>query len=280
MLEFDISYSSRSAKVTGPDRVAFRTNKEILDFTQQLLVSTARDFLKEQQNKNDFPKEYLTLVDGKLGAGELTVKPLGEIVYTTKLEDIATVIIDIFGMILDKTPLKTGYYSSMHVLLYNGNVVARGYSSAKNWLKQDRKYKDTDKFRIINLSPYARKLERLGIRRGKSGGLGIDRKYRKGKNKKTGNAVRLPNGVYWLAARTAKKTFLQLKGRIRFSFIPVSPTIASGQNTKTFSPNSFKFETGAEGKKGRPYLYPSITITINPGSFTSNAGFTESGGNL
>ena len=280
MLDFDISYSSKSAKVSGPERVSTKTVEELFEFIQGNLVLTAKEFLKKEQEKNGFPKkEFLTIVDGKIGADELTVKPLGKIEYVTKLEDISAVVIDVFKLIAERTAVRTGYYSSMHVLMYNGSVVAKGYSNARAWLSSGKQFKPTDRFRIINLAPYARKIERLGIKRGTRGqDKGKNTKsYRTTKNK-LGAKVRAPNGAYWLARAAARRRFPQLKNNIKFSFVPISPSVASRQNPKTFSPNDYKFKTGKG--KGRPYLYPSISISINPGSFTSSSGFTESGDKL
>lgn len=87
-----------------------------------------------------------------------------------------------------------------------------------------------------------------------------------------------PNGAYWLAKNAARRKFKQLKNNINFSFIPISPGIAKTQNSKSFSPNNYKFNNG--NGKGRNYLYPSISITIEPSSFTQSSGFTEDGAKL
>ena len=280
MLALDVSYTSKGRTITGPDQIAAKTIEELFDWVQGNTVLLAKDFLEQEQKESDFPKkEYLTLVDGKIGAKEESVKVFGKIEYVTKLENVTDVVIDILKFVNERSPTRSGYYTSRHVLMYNGKVVARGAFNGISWLKAPRDYKDTDKFRVINLSPYARKLERFGKKKGTQGskkGRKND-KERLGKSK-SGNDVRAPNGAYWLAKNTARRRYPQLKNNIKFSFIPVAPNIAAGQNSKTFSPNDYKFKTGRG--KGRSYLYPSITVTIAPSSFTSNAGFTESGGKL
>lgn len=284
MLALEINYSSRKTKVTGPDRVAFQTNKELLEFVQQNLVAVARDFLREEQVKHGFPeKDFLTLVDNKLNARDVTVKPLGKIEYVTKLGNITDVVLSVMRLVVERSPTDSGYYQSMNVLFYNGKVVAKGIVDTTNWLKVDREYKSSDRFRIVNLSPYARKLERLGIKRGTRGktvgitsGLG-GKKGRTSKSK-AGNIVAEPQGAYWLAKNAARRKFPQLKENIRFSFIAVSASVAKSQNTKAFNPNKFTFKV--EHGTGREYLYPSITIRIEPNSFTQSSGFTESGAKL
>jgi len=280
MLEFDISYSNGRKKVKGVDKVFFNTAKDMLEFVQQNLVVIAKEFLAKEQKDGEFPKkDYVTITDGKLNRQEELVRPLGKIEYVSKLDDITQVVLGVMRLVVERSPTRSGYYQSTNILLYNGKVVAKGIFETNAWLKVDRDYKPSDRFRIVNLAPYARKLERLGIKRGtrgKSSGM-TSGKSRTGKSKK-GAKILAPNGAYWLAKNTARRKFPQLKDNIKFSFIPVSPSIASSQNTKSFSPNSFKFSTG-QGK-GRSYLYPSISITINVNSFSENSGFTEDGGRL
>lgn len=279
MLDFQISYrGSKGVEVFGADKVATKSVEELLEYTQTLLIDVSKQFLRQEISNGTFPNEYITIVDNRVGKKEETVRPLGKIEYVTKVGDVALAIKDIFKFVAERSPIRSGYFSSMHVLLFNGKVVAKGYSNAAAWLDQDRNYKNSDKFRIINLSPYARKLERLGIRRGtrgKSKGQ-IERKYRKTRTR-SGLATRAPNGTYWLAKNAARRLYPQLKQNIRFSFIPVSPSLASNQNIKNFK-TDYRFKTGRG--RGRPYLYPSITIVLNQSSFSSNAAFTEIGDTL
>lgn len=276
MLDFEISYKgSRGIEVFGPENVKVKTVEDLLRYTKLVLIDTAKEFLKENISKGDFPNEYITIVDNRVGSREESVKSLGKIEYVTKIGDVALAIKTIFKLISERTPIRSGYYSSMHILMFNGTVVAKGYANAISWLSAERTYKNTDYFRIINLAPYARKIERLGVRRnsrGKEKGK-ISRSYRKGQTTK-GVSTRLPNGAYWLARGAARRQFPQLKNNIRFSFIPISPSLASSQNNKNFN-TDYTFKTGKG--RGRPYLYPSITIYINPSSFSSDAGIIGSG---
>jgi hypothetical protein len=280
MLALEINYSSRKTKVTGPDRVAFQTNKELLEFVQQNLVAVARDFLKEEQDKNEFPKkEFLTLVDNKLNAKDITVKPLGKIEYVTKIESISEIVVGVMRLVVERSPTVSGYYQSTNVLFYNGKVVAKGIVETNNWFKVDREFKSTDKFRIVNLSPYARKLERLGVKRGTRGkAVGQNNSTSRTTKNKKGKKVLAPNGAYWLAKNAARRKYKQLKNNINFSFIPILPSVAKSQNTKSFNSSDFTFRTGKG--RGRDYLYPSISITIEPSSFTQSSGFTEDGAKL
>jgi hypothetical protein len=271
MLKFDIEYSSSGKTVKDPNQIAVRTIADLVKYIKTVHVSGARAFREQAVRKYGFPeKDFLTLVDGKLGASDLTVKPLGKIEYITKIESISEVVLGVMELIINKSPKRTGYYGSMNVLMYNGKIVASNLTGAKFFFK-NRIFKDSDKFRIINLSPYARKIERLGITSGKRG------KYRSKKNK-SGTKVRAPSGTYWQSKNEAKRKFQGLKNNIKFSFIPVPASVALSANRKTFSPNNFVFNKARE--KGRPYLYPSISITINPNSFVANGGFTEGGGQL
>jgi len=278
MLDIDMSYSSRGTKVQGPERVAFKTADELIDFVKASLVVTAKDFLKQEQKSGFFPeKDFLVLVDGKLNKKEESAKAFGKIEYVTKLEDITEVVLDVMRLVVERSPTVTGYYQSTNVLMFNGNVVAKGLFETNSWLKADREYKPTDRFRVINMAPYAIKLERLGIKRGtrgKKAGKKSD-KSREKKDRTSGNKVLAPNGAYWLAKNTARRRFPQLKDNIQFNFIPLTPSVAAGQNTKSFKPSNYKFAKGR--LKDKPYLYPSISISIKSSSFSSNSGFTQDG---
>tara|TARA_R110000787_G_scaffold5686_9_gene20557 strand:- start:234 stop:1049 length:816 start_codon:yes stop_codon:yes gene_type:complete len=271
MLKFDIEYKTKGAKVTTANAFETKSIADLVQYVKEVTVAGARVFREDAVKKYGFPeKDYLTLVDSKLGAPDTSVKPFGKIEYITKIESIAEVVVGVMELVIAKSPKRTGYYHSMNVLMYNGKIVANSLTAARVFFK-DRIFKDSDKFRIINLSPYARKLERLGINSGKRG------KYRSTKNK-SGTRVRAPSGVYWISKNEAKRKFQGLKNNIKFSFIPVSPSVALSANRKTFTPNEYVFKKSSQ--KGRPYLYPSITITLAPSSFSSNAGFTEGSGSL
>lgn len=277
MIDVDVKVTGRGLKQEGATGFSFKTSKELEEWITSNHVTVAREILKEFQNRGEFPiTEYITLTDGVIDKPDTTVKPFGKIEYATKLENITDVVRDAFRLVVERSPLKTGYYQINNVLFYNGKLVAKGLFQVNAWLAKERDYKSTDRFRIVNLSPYARKLERFGYRRGTSGqDVGkIKRVERSGLNKKRQKTL-LPNGAYMLAHRVTKSRYPQLKNNIRFSFIPIDPSIARQALLVGRDTTGYKFATD-----GRPYLYPSISIRIRPESFTFNSGFTEQASKL
>lgn len=277
MIDVQVKITGRGAKQEGLTNFSFNTSKELEEWVVSNHVTVAREILKDFQARGEFPKqEFLTITDGVVDNPDLNVKPFGKIEYATKLENITDAVRDAFRLVVERSPLKTGYYQINNVLFYNGKLVAKGLFQVNAWLAKDRDYKNTDRFRIVNLSPYARKLERLGYRRGTSGqDVGqIKRVSRKGLTR-SGRKTLLPNGAYMLAHRVAKSRYPQLKNNIRFSFIPIDPNVARQALAVGRDTTGYKF-----AKNGRPYLYPSISISIRPESFTFNSGFTEQASKL
>ena len=278
MIDVKVRVTGRGTEQTGAENFTFKTAKDLEEWIIANHVTVAREIRKELQTRGEFPeKEYITLTDGVIDNPDRNVKAFGKIEYATKIQDIVPVIKTAMRLVIERSPTKTGYYQTNNVLFFNGVLVAKGYFQTLSWLSKDRDYKPTDNFRIVNLSPYARKLEVLGFRRGSSG-ENNGRTYQKGKRQglnKQKRKISLPNGAYILSQRVLRSRYPQLKNNIRFSFIPIAPSTA---RTALLT---YKDTTGHVFKEsGRPYLYPSIYISIRPESFTLNSGFTESAGKL
>lgn len=277
MIDVEVKVKGRGITQTGATNFSFNTAKEIEQWVISNHIVVSKEILTDFQNRDEFPKrEYITLTDGVIDLPETNVKAFGKIEYATKLQDITPVVLAAMRLVTERSPTSTGYYQANNVLFFNGNIVAKGLFQVNSWLAKDRQYKNTDTFRVVNLSPYARKLERNGIRRGSSGRRnGITYGQRKeGLNRKKKKTL-LPNGAYLLSSRVLKSRFPQLKNNIRFSFIPLAPSIARQ------APLHGRDTTGHVFRgDGRPYLYPSIYISIRAESFTLNSGFTEQAGNL
>lgn len=286
MIEFEIETKSKSGTVVGPKKFRLKTIQELEDFVIGNHILLEREFLKNEQSKGEFPskkEDYITITDGSIGKHPDKVKLFGKTERITKLDSLIPVIRDAMRLVIERSATSTGYYQFHNVLVYNGKIVAKGLIGANQWLANPPEFKTTDKIRVMNISPYARKLERYGIKRGTAGkrkGLSNNKK-REGKNK-AGADVLFPNGAYVLAQRVLRNRYKSLKNNIRFSFIPLDPSIARQWNSGGKDTTGYVFKKGTRSGAGvgRPYLYPSISITIAPESFTQNAGFTESGGNL
>lgn len=291
MIRVDVKTKGKGLETKGEGRFAFKTAKELEEFVIGNHILFAKDILRQFQEKDLFPedeKQFLTRVDSRIGAKEERVKAFGKIEYIPKLTSIVPVIKEAIRLVQDRSPRGRGYYARHNVLVYNGRIVAKGISDINVWLNQDRRYKNTDRFRILNIAPYSRKLERRGTKRGTAGkSKGItDTKTRKGKNRK-GQDITLPNGAYILANRLLRNRFPAFKDNIKFSFIPVNPSTAKVWNSSAKSITNangpaYTFKKNRQNGRaaGRPYLYASISITINPQAINLNSGFTESGDKL
>jgi len=239
------------------DLTGRETLQELLENTRQVHISVAKTILKEEQGKG-FDKDPRVRVDNKFEREEESVKFFGKIEYFAK-RSVTEAIVDIFEELDKRSPVDTGKYSKSNVLFYNNLPVAHSPGEARAWLVTQEKsgsFKNSDTFRFINTSPYARRLEYKGVRRGTTG-------RNKGKNfAKRGRTVRKrdsqvllrPQGAYYLTHRLARRKHKAIANLISFKFIP------NGGNGINIIPRAG--ERTAFKDDGRPYLYPTIVIKL------------------
>lgn len=232
---------------------------DLLEFLQTSLIVTADEVLSEEQAKG-FDKNPVILVDGSSSKPLVNVSPLGtiEIVARADMDDIIT---DTYAGIVGRSPVKTGRYKSSNYVFLNGKQVATDTESLNAWLKTNPDFQDEDIVRFVNIQPYARKLERLGVTADKQ----VSRSVRRtksfvvdGQKYSAADGVKLnqPNGVYFLVARSIRAKYKR-NSIIKFSFI-------TGENLGI----SGNFKIGRRGKPGRTYLYPTITISVQESGVT------------
>lgn len=234
------------------------TLADLLQFTKSNLIVIADFALKEEQAKG-FDKNPVVTVDGRVGRPVELVNPLGSIVYTSR-KNIDEIIIAIYQSIEERSPVDTGRYRRSNYVFLNGNQVANNMSTLEAWLKS-AKIEPKDIIRFVNIQPYARKLERLGVTAQRTQSRtrrSSDKKNRSG----TGGRVLAPNGSYFLAARSTKRIYKN-NIKIDFKFIPGSQIGLR---------STFKNSSGIPGrtrrqKKSAPrtYLYPSILVKVVEG---------------
>jgi len=223
---------------------------DLLKWTKTSLIVIADEVLKEEQAAG-FDKFPVLTVDGRKGKPIEAVSPLGKIEFTSR-SSVNDILLAAYEGVLFRSKVLTGLYKSSHFVFLNGTQIASDLNSLNAWLKTSPEIKDKDIIRIVNIQPYARKLERFGITAQKSSTRYSHRKEHKDKGRGK-MLVQVPNGTYYLTARAVKSKFKRNVG-IRFAFIPGSSLGLKGS-----------FKGGRKGKNsaGRPYLYPSIVITIN-----------------
>lgn len=222
--------------------------EELLKYTKSQLIVIADQALKEEQAKG-FDKSPVLVVDGRRNKRPIDVSPLGQIEFVSR-QNIAEVLLEAYEGLLHRSKVLTGRYKSSHYVFHRGFQVATDLQTLKTWLLSNPRIVDNDTIRIVNIQPYARRLELLGVTAQRTSRRTEDAGRRS--KRKTGTLIKVPNGAYQLTARALRTKYKQNLG-IRFNFLPGSSLGLSG---------SFR---GGRGKNssGRPYLYPSLIFTIS-----------------
>ena len=223
------------------------TLQDLLEATKQALIITADQILKEEQALG-FDKDPILVVDGRKNKPIQNVSPLGQIEFTSR-QNMTEIVLETYNALLYRSKVLTGAYKSSHFVFLNGIQVATDLSSLDSWLKTNPQFKNSDTIRFVNIQPYARKLERYGITAQRSK---VSRRDPGGKKSPTGKLVAIPNGTYYLTARAIRSKYKR-NSIIKFAFLPGTSLGLSGS-----------FSGGRKGKNssGRPYLYPSISISV------------------
>lgn len=228
----------------GSDLSGEITLQELLEFTKSSLIIIADEVLREEQGAG-FDKEPVTLVDGKKNRDIRVVHPLGQIEFISR-QSFDTIILDAYNALLELSKVKTGRYKSSHYVFHNGKQVATDLTSLGIWLKSAPEFQERDTIRIVNIQPYARRLELLGVTSTRSKQT---KRAKKKQGQPTGTIVNVPNGAYQLTYRRVRYKYKN-NVFIRFSFLQGSQLGISGN-------------FGAQwGKKrgGRPYLFPTLVF--------------------
>lgn len=237
--------------------------QDLLEFTKTSLILLADQALKEEQEIG-FDKEPVIIVDGNSGKRVQDVSPLGKIEFRSRV-DSETIISDTYMAILqrskigDSSPGFDGrHFVESNYVFFNGEQIATNMYDLQIWLALDREYKDGDVIRFVNIQPYARRLERLGVTADRSSPKQVEAGAKR--KKPLGFLTAIPNGVYALTARAIKSKYSKNSG-IKFEFISGS-TIGLGGSFRKGVAAKFKNDQ-KKLAAGRTYLYPSILITIS-----------------
>jgi hypothetical protein len=262
LISFDISVDERGKKSPKwnleSDLDGTYTFEDLLRFTKSALITIATDARRQEEGRG-FDKNAVTRVDGRIGLPEEAVSPLGKIEYVARA-DVGQILFDTFQAILERSPVQTGEYINSHLVSYNGKVVATTLPELQAWVATVKDFSDRDRIRFVNTAPYAHKLERDGITRNKRAAV-----TKESSRKKT-NTVKVPNGAYKLAWRSISRKY---KGNsyIKFEVLPANyfgisdslPRAKGAERKRKYN----NFNRRNYKKDGRPYLYPSILISIS-----------------
>lgn len=198
------------------------TEKEA-KFLPVITASVAKDVLREEQKAGMFPtdkKEYIRVVDNKLGMVEERVRFGGKIHYQLNTEGFAGIIevlrwieerLVLTSPYRNKRPQDTGWrgvhYKEAHILMIDGKSVGEvGVSTQPIFFArtfQSRKHSKDSTYTFVNTMPYARRIEHAKVTR--------SRKKKRGsgftKPKSGAWSQQAPNGVYRRVASEARARF-------------------------------------------------------------------------
>jgi hypothetical protein len=232
--------------------------QQLLFLLKDTLIEVSQTALSEEQRRG-FDKNPVTRVDNKVGKSIFNVNPLGKIEYIAR-QSARQIILDIFNNLIKRSPIDTGEYVKSHIVAYNGRVVANDLPSLISWLDGLEGFSDRDKIRFINTAPYARKLERDGVTSQRTKvkvGIGSKRKSA------FQNTVKIPNGAYALTARAIRAKYKGTSG-IKLDILPGNYIGIDRNYPRVTVPGKKNMSSRREFKgDGRPYLYPTILLTIS-----------------
>lgn len=234
------------------------TLAELLNFTKAALIIISDETLKEEQ-ANGFDKKPVVVVDGKQNKPVINVSPLGQIEFVSRT-NMDEIILQTYTGLLERSPVDTRRYIKSHYVFLNGTQVATDFPSLKSWLATKPQFKDTDFIRFVNIQPYARKLERLGVTAQRAH---VRQEKSKDKRGRSGTHILAPNGAYFLTSRSIRRLFKQ-NSVIKFGFISGSQ-LGLLAAFKTQASGARGGKRGKIHKGARTYLYPSITISVSQG---------------
>lgn len=232
------------------------TMEQLVQHLKTSLIQISLDVLAEEQARG-FDKDPVMVVDGKTKP-LFSVSPFGRIEFFSRIKEIAPVLEKIYSDILKKSPVDTATYIEGNLVLVNGKTVATNMVEFQNYLKT-AEFSATDIIRFINVTPYARKLERSGITAQRRA-----RRLVKSRDKKSrgqifdGNKILAPNGVYYLTLKSFQKKYKFLASA-KFKLVPGGSFDTSKLPTTA---NNGKPLRRTYKKTGEPYLYPSIVINF------------------
>ena len=258
-MKFDIDYAVYERGKKSPqytietDLDGELSLAELLEFTKANLILIADTVLREEQAKG-FDKNPITRVDGSKTKPVIAVKPFGTIEFTARQQSL-DVLMEVFEMIFKKSPVDTGLYINSHILFWNGKQIAKSPAELKIWMGTNPQIGEKDLFRFVNIQPYARRLERLGVTEQRQKFRTVksrDKRQRSGFN----GMILAPNGTYFLTAKAIGRKY---RNSLRFGFIPGSELGL----TATFKKASTGTSRRRKKRKSSTYLYPSISLYVN-----------------
>jgi hypothetical protein len=211
-------FTGQNLQLLGPEDV------------KALHIQVAKDVKAEAMEETGVsPAEVLTIVDGRQGAAEETVKPYGVIAY--RFGSIAEVAIAIRDELISRSPTRSGRYRSSWFAIIRGEPVG--------WEQLDSVWRQGDEIWITNDQPYHRIL---------TTGTAVDGPFHK---------FRAPTHITSSVALWARQRFGNL-ARISDTFVDLN-TGGSGKAVEV--PWRLRRSQGRKGRQaGDRINYPAVII--------------------
>jgi len=243
------------------------TEADLARFTQLTLIGLDRAALKEEEGKG-FDKKARVRTDNKWDVPAENVLPFGKIEHYAR-QNLAEAVLEAYNIVGKKSIVVSGQYlNSNYVFLGDGELIATNKTELDIWLRTnaERLNSPGTSIRIMNVMPYAARLEWNGYSSSKRGRTG-NRKKVKSKYDRS-KLVSKPNGTYYIAAAAIRRKYksslnirpgLQQNGQngIRITETPVEgkPWVyrTSYKNLQAEGGTNSKWYPGS-------YVYPFIVI--------------------
>lgn len=257
-IDFSVVEKGRKAPqwTVNSDLTGEQSLADLLLHLKTSLITIAGEVLREEQG-NGFDKDPLVRVDGRVGKPPGAVNPFGSIEFVAR-QAAQTIVLDAYKAIMERAPFDTGLWKESNFVFVNGAVVATNETELVTFMKSKKgqELADNDIVRIVNVIPYARKLERLGVT-----GKRVQSRRTKSRDKKlrSGPTILAPNGAYFLAYRAISRLY-KSNSKISFSFLPGSEV--GLQKVPAFTKSGSPLRRTYK-KSGKSYLYPSLKIEIS-----------------
>lgn len=243
--------------------------EDFLRVIKRTLIQTSQQVIGEERAKG-FPKDALQIVDGKRNKPLSAVNPIGRVEYIARA-DLGLFALELYDLIEQRSRVDTGQYKRSNWVLYNGDLVASSRVELQSWLTTQREVRRGDTFLFINVMPYARFLERYGIR---ADSVGIKRVRSKDRKQRSGSYIRgresegkfilTANGAYFLAWRAIQRKYRR-NTKILFRLIP-GGSIKGLQSVPAVDKKGRQLRRTYK-RTGRPYLYPGILFIADDQGF-------------
>ncbi len=246
------------AYTVATDQDGGLTAKDLLLHLRTTLIATAFEMLRDEISKG-FDQNPVVVVDNR--AGKPVSQAQSSIEFNSRVS-MRDIILDTYEGLSILSPVRTGRYISSNFVYLNNQRVATDLTSLDAWINSNPEFKDSDVIKFINIQPYARKLERLGVT---NANMKTRTQKSKDKRGRSGDRILAPNGTYYQTAKAIIRKYKR-NSSVKFSFIPGDRL---GLVQHKFKTKASGARNGARSKfnrfnkhQARTYLYPMITIRV------------------